>query len=187
MSQSMLSYPSSLPLPSRPRPSPPPLSLFSPASEDNNSPSRSSLHQSASTFFRLRAQWRASGPGGAGSMRAPVLPPWQTGLHGTCILGVSGVLYVRIRTSSRTVHTVRAGEALRLPPVVLWVPQYRTCPARCGFHTMDRAPPQQVCATAYERSRVGLFGHEAAHVQRRLPKAVIRRTKKTFPLKVAGG
>eukprot|EP00955_Chlamydomonas_euryale_P034764 349894-Chlamydomonas_euryale.AAC.2 len=73
--------------------------------------------------------------------------------------GSPGVLYARIRSTSRTLHTVLAGEALRLPPVVLWVPQYRTCPTRCGFHTMVRAPPQQVCATAYERSRVGLFRH----------------------------
>eukprot|EP00955_Chlamydomonas_euryale_P092747 364737-Chlamydomonas_euryale.AAC.8 len=64
--------------------------------------------------------------------------------------------------TSRSVRTVHAGDALRLPPVVLRVPQYSICPARCGFHTMDRfrAPPQQMCATAYERSRVGLSGHE---------------------------
>eukprot|EP00955_Chlamydomonas_euryale_P024888 262271-Chlamydomonas_euryale.AAC.1 len=43
-------------------------------------------------------------------------------LHGTCVLGVSGVLYVRIRSMSRALRTVRAGEALRLPPVVLQVP-----------------------------------------------------------------
>eukprot|EP00955_Chlamydomonas_euryale_P112016 366104-Chlamydomonas_euryale.AAC.16 len=80
-----------------------------------------------------------------------------------------------VRTNTQhvayTTRTVRAGEALRLPPVVFRVMQYRICPTWCGFHTMDRAPTQQVCATAYERSRVGLFGHEAAHVQRRLPKA----------------
>eukprot|EP00955_Chlamydomonas_euryale_P087316 364282-Chlamydomonas_euryale.AAC.56 len=82
----------------------------------------------------------------------------QPGLHGTCVLWVSGVLYVRIRSTSRTVRTVRAGEALRLSLVVLRNPQHRTCPAMCGFHTTDRAPPQQVCAEAYERSRIGLSG-----------------------------
>eukprot|EP00955_Chlamydomonas_euryale_P103826 365526-Chlamydomonas_euryale.AAC.6 len=30
---------------------------------------------------------------------------------------------------------------LRLPPVLLRVPQDRICPARCGVHTMDQAPP----------------------------------------------
>eukprot|EP00955_Chlamydomonas_euryale_P070920 360893-Chlamydomonas_euryale.AAC.2 len=65
-----------------------------------------------------------------------------------------------VSSTSRTVRTVRAGEALWLPPVVLRVPQYRICLARCGFHTLGRAPPQQVCAAAYERPRVGLCGHE---------------------------
>eukprot|EP00955_Chlamydomonas_euryale_P080735 363464-Chlamydomonas_euryale.AAC.7 len=55
----------------------------------------------------------------------------------------------------------RTSEALRLPPVVLRIPQYRIRPARCGFHTMDRAPPQQVCATVYKHYCVGLFEHGA--------------------------
>eukprot|EP00955_Chlamydomonas_euryale_P027013 284727-Chlamydomonas_euryale.AAC.1 len=50
---------------------------------------------------------------------------------------------------------------LRRTPVALRVPQYSICPARCGFYQMDRAPPQQVGAMAYERSRVGLLEHEA--------------------------
>eukprot|EP00955_Chlamydomonas_euryale_P061519 358065-Chlamydomonas_euryale.AAC.7 len=76
----------------------------------------------------------------------------QPGLHRACMLGVSSLLYVRICSTLCTV----ADEALRLPPLVLRVPLHHICPARCGFHTMDRAPLQQVSATAYKRSRFDL-------------------------------
>eukprot|EP00955_Chlamydomonas_euryale_P108590 365861-Chlamydomonas_euryale.AAC.18 len=46
-------------------------------------------------------------------------PQRWPGLHRTCVLGVSCVLYVRIRDTLRTVRTVRAGEMLRLPPGVV--------------------------------------------------------------------
>eukprot|EP00955_Chlamydomonas_euryale_P052064 355048-Chlamydomonas_euryale.AAC.1 len=52
----------------------------------------------------------------------------QAGLQGTCVLGVSGVLHARIRGTSRTVRTVRAGEAQPLPAALLQVPQHRICP-----------------------------------------------------------
>eukprot|EP00955_Chlamydomonas_euryale_P078755 363200-Chlamydomonas_euryale.AAC.14 len=106
-------------------------------------------------------------------------PAWQP-KHGECACPAVDVVKPGVRVARyghtwglrRTVHTntqhvvytvraVRAGEALQLPLAVLLVTQHGNCPARCGIHTMDRAPPLPVCATAYERSHVGLFGHEA--------------------------
>eukprot|EP00955_Chlamydomonas_euryale_P112364 366128-Chlamydomonas_euryale.AAC.9 len=58
---------------------------------------------------------------------------------------------------SRTVHTVRAGEALGLPPVLLRVPQYHICLAPCGFHTTDRVPPYRRRKQHHGEPALGAF------------------------------